>query len=73
MELISRRSAFTTSEVVLPLFPVCSRSDLNTGFNAPFIEDPIILSGTLRSTLDVFDEYQDAEIVRQTSCLFLCY
>lgn len=26
-------------------------------------EDPTILSGTLRSTLDVFDEYQDAEIV----------
>lgn len=27
-------------------------------------QDPTILSGTLRSTLDVFDEYQDAEIVR---------
>lgn len=26
-------------------------------------EDPTILSGTLRSTLDVFDEYDDAEIV----------
>lgn len=26
-------------------------------------EDPTILSGTLRSTLDVFDEYEDAEIV----------
>ncbi|KAF9530192.1 hypothetical protein CPB83DRAFT_187932 [Crepidotus variabilis] len=26
------------------------------------IEDPSILSGTLRSTLDVFDEYEDAEI-----------
>lgn len=26
-------------------------------------EDPTILSGTLRSTLDVFDEYQDADIV----------
>ena len=26
-------------------------------------EDPTILSGTVRSTLDVFDEYQDAEIV----------
>ncbi|KAJ7598811.1 multidrug resistance-associated ABC transporter [Mycena floridula] len=25
-------------------------------------QDPTILSGTLRSTLDVFDEYQDAEI-----------
>ncbi|EJC97742.1 multidrug resistance-associated ABC transporter [Fomitiporia mediterranea MF3/22] len=25
-------------------------------------QDPIILSGTLRSTLDVFDEYMDAEI-----------
>ena len=29
-------------------------------------EDPTILSGTLRSTLDVFNEYQDAEIV----CMF---
>ena len=27
-------------------------------------QDPSILSGTLRSTLDVFDEYDDAEIVR---------
>jgi energy-coupling factor transporter ATP-binding protein EcfA2 len=27
------------------------------------IEDPTILSGSLRSTLDVFEEYQDAEIV----------
>jgi len=27
------------------------------------LEDPTILSGTLRSTLDVFDEYQDADIV----------
>ena len=26
-------------------------------------EDPTILSGTLRSTLDVFDEYEDVEIV----------
>jgi hypothetical protein len=26
-------------------------------------EDPTILSGTLRSTLDVFDEYEDHEIV----------
>ena len=26
-------------------------------------EDPTILSGTLRSTLDVFNEYNDAEIV----------
>lgn len=26
-------------------------------------EDPTILSGTLRSTLDVFSEYEDAEIV----------
>lgn len=29
-----------------------------------FSEDPTILSGTLRSTLDVFNEYEDAEIVR---------
>jgi ABC-type multidrug transport system fused ATPase/permease subunit len=27
-------------------------------------QDPTILSGTLRSTLDVFDEYEDVEIVR---------
>lgn len=26
-------------------------------------EDPTVLSGTLRSTLDVFGEYDDAEIV----------
>lgn len=26
-------------------------------------EDPTILSGTLRSTLDVFNEYEDADIV----------
>jgi ABC-type multidrug transport system fused ATPase/permease subunit len=26
-------------------------------------QDPTILSGTLRSTLDVFDEYEDVEIV----------
>lgn len=29
------------------------------------------MSGTLRSTLDVFDEYQDAEIVRRTLSPFL--
>lgn len=27
------------------------------------VEDPTIMSGTLRSTLDVFQEYEDAEIV----------
>lgn len=27
-------------------------------------QDPTVLSGTLRSTLDVFDEYEDIEIVR---------
>ena len=31
-------------------------------------EDPTILSGTLRSTLDVFSEYEDAEIVRTPRC-----
>jgi ABC-type multidrug transport system fused ATPase/permease subunit len=31
-------------------------------------QDPTILSGTLRSTLDVFDEYQDAEIVSFIWC-----
>ena len=28
------------------------------------LEDPTVLSGTLRSTLNIFDEYEDAEIVR---------
>lgn len=28
-----------------------------------FAEDPTVLSGTLRSTLDVFGEYEDADIV----------
>ena len=32
-----------------------------------FEEDPTILSGTLRSTLDVFNEYEDVEIVRTLS------
>ena len=32
-----------------------------------FEEDPVILSGTLRSTLNVFDEYDDMEIVRMRS------
>lgn len=27
------------------------------------LEDPTVLSGTLRSTLDVFGEYDDADIV----------
>ena len=36
------------------------------------IEDPTILSGSLRSTLDVFEEYQDAEIVGyMPGCLVL--
>jgi ABC-type multidrug transport system fused ATPase/permease subunit len=33
-----------------------------------FSEDPTILSGTLRSTLDVFNEYQDADIVSVSRC-----
>jgi ABC-type multidrug transport system fused ATPase/permease subunit len=36
-------------------------------------EDPTILSGTLRSTLDVFDEYQDAEIVSIIDAAYSCY
>lgn len=35
----------------------------------PRSEDPTILSGTLRSTLDVFDEYEDAQIVRTVFAL----
>jgi hypothetical protein len=30
-------------------------------------EDPTILSGSLRSTLDVFEEYEDAEIVSRST------
>ena len=33
-------------------------------------EDPTILSGTLRSTLDVFNEYEDVEIVRVSIAKF---
>ena len=29
-----------------------------------YAEDPVLLSGTLRSTLDIFGDYDDAEIVR---------
>jgi ABC-type multidrug transport system fused ATPase/permease subunit len=31
-------------------------------FAHTYAEDPTILSGTLRTTLDVFDEYEDADI-----------
>lgn len=34
-------------------------------------EDPTILSGTLRSALDVFDEYEDADIVGDIIGFFL--
>lgn len=34
-----------------------------SSFNAGMLEDPTILSGTLRSALDVFGEYQDSKIV----------
>ena len=38
------------------------------------LEDPTILSGSLRSTLDVFEEYQDAEIVSYIPrCLAVAY
>ncbi len=36
-----------------------------------FLEDPTILSGTVRSTLDVFEEYEDSELVRM-NCLNIC-
>ena len=29
-----------------------------------YAEDPVLLSGTLRSTLDIFGDYDDTEIVR---------
>ncbi|GBE83948.1 hypothetical protein SCP_0510070 [Sparassis crispa] len=34
-------------------------------------QDPTILSGTLRSMLDVFDEYEDAEIYEALRCVHL--
>ena len=37
--------------------------------NAPS-EDPTVLSGTLRSTLDVFGEYNDADIVSSSELAF---
>lgn len=33
------------------------------------LEDPTILSGSLRTTLDVFDEFEDAEIVSHMNWL----
>jgi ABC-type multidrug transport system fused ATPase/permease subunit len=35
------------------------------------LEEPTIFSGSLRSTLDVFQEYKDAEIVSNIRCLVL--
>lgn len=35
------------------------------------LEDPTILSGSLRSTLDVFDEFEDVEIVSHINWLAL--
>ena len=47
---------------------IIPRKSVRSDSNAKLIcnvtaEDPTILSGTLRSTLDVFNEYEDAEIV----------
>lgn len=36
---------------------------IGTHLSHAMTEDPTILSGTLRSTLDVFNEYEDADIV----------
>ena len=49
----------------LTIIPRTSAHDLpiQTPFLTIISEDPTILSGTLRSTLDVFSEYEDADIV----------
>lgn len=44
--------------------PISQRASSANHSCPNFPEDPTILSGTLRTTLDVFDEYEDAEIVR---------
>lgn len=44
-------------------YPFILQTEIRTQTHFRFAEDPTILSGTLRSTLDVFDEYEDVEIV----------
>jgi ABC-type multidrug transport system fused ATPase/permease subunit len=51
-----------TKLTIIPRKPRISRQMLDL-ILVILPEDPTILSGTLRSTLDVFDEYEDAEIV----------
>ena len=51
----------------LTIIPRMFTSEISIGvlsLIAKITEDPTILSGTLRTTIDVFNEYQDAEIVR---------
>lgn len=47
-----------------PLYHVGVLSQIIILITHSITEDPTILSGTLRSTLDIFEEYEDAEIVR---------
>lgn len=57
-----------------PLFRVWwfTRSDPLCQGSPDCLEDPTILSGSLRSTLDVFEEYNDVEIVSyMPRCLVL--
>jgi hypothetical protein len=52
---------------------VCGFSSLQYPVTEFFLlEDPTILSGTLRTTLDIFDEYEDAEIVRDAMSIVNC-
>ena len=57
---------------IIPRMLIHSVSDFSYWSSSGFIEDPTILSGSLRSTLDEFEEYQDAEIVSyMPRCLVL--
>jgi hypothetical protein len=52
------------STYVLNIFPTTLALTMKITRLSCFEEDPTILSGTLRTTLDVFDEHDDAELVR---------
>ena len=42
----------------------CELENIQPTHGILYAEDPVLLSGTLRSTLDIFGDYDDAEIVR---------
>jgi len=42
----------------------CINVELENTQKNLYAEDPVLLSGTLRSSLDIFGDYDDAEIVR---------